>query len=304
MNTPTISSSSAQEPTILVTGATGSVGAELIKILSERGVPFRAMVRSEKDVEKLSALTNAQIVQGDFTNSATIAQALRGIERAFLLTNSSEQTEVQQRSFVDEAQQAGVRYLVKLSQFAADMNSPVRFLRYHAAVEQAIRESGLAFTFLRPNLFMQGLLGFRNSIVEQGTFFASVGEAQISAVDVRDIAAVAAATLTESGHEGKIYDITGPEALTHAQMAETLAAALGRQVTFVDVPPAAMRQALVAAGFPVWQADGLIEDYAHYSRNEASVVTSAVHDVTGQPPRTFADFAYDYAGAFKSLDKN
>ncbi|GAB3538851.1 SDR family oxidoreductase [Spirosoma fluminis] len=262
------------------------------------------MVRSENDVEKLSALTNAQIVQGDFTNSAAIAQALRGIERAFLLTNSSEQTEALQRNFVDEARRAGVRHLVKLSQFAADTNSPVRFLRYHAAVEQAIRESGLAFTFLRPNLFMQGLLGFRKSIVGQGTFFASVGEARISAVDIRDIAAIAAAALTEFGHERKIYAITGPEALTHAQMADTLAAALDRPVTFVDVPPAAMREALIAAGFPDWQADGLLEDYAHYSRNEASVVTSAVQDVTGQPPRTFADFAHDYADAFRSLDKN
>ena len=135
-----------------------------------------------------------------------------------------------------------MRHIVKLSQLAADPGSPVRFLRYHAAVEQAIRASGLAYTFLRPNLFMQGLLGFRASIVAEGRFFAAAGDAKISAVDVRDIAAVAAAALTE-GHEGRTYDITGPEALTHAEMAERLSAALGRRVEFVDVPPDAMRQA-------------------------------------------------------------
>jgi len=256
------------------------------------------MVRSANDAERLSTLPGAEVVLGDFNEPATLAKALAGIKHAFLLTNSSEQAEAQQVSFVAEAQRAGVRHLVKLSQFAADRNSPVRFLRYHAVVEQAIRESGIAFTFLRPNLFMQGLLGFREPIMHQGKFFAAVGDARITAVDVRDIAAVAAAALTEPGHEGKIYNITGPEALTHAEMADQLSDALGKPVTFVNVPPVAMRQALIAAGFPDWQADGLLEDYAHYSRNEASGVFPDVDEVTGKGARTFADFARDYAGFF------
>jgi uncharacterized protein YbjT (DUF2867 family) len=119
-----------------------------------------------------------------------------GVDRAFLLTNSSEQAEDQQSAFVAVAQSAGVKHIVKLSQWAADKDSPVRFLRYHAAVERIIKESGLAFTFLRPNLFMQGLLAFRETIVGQGKFFAAAGDTKISAVDVRDIAAVATAALT------------------------------------------------------------------------------------------------------------
>ncbi|QDK79833.1 SDR family oxidoreductase [Spirosoma sp. KCTC 42546] len=290
--------SGAKTPTLLITGATGSIGAELTKLLADQGVPFRAMVRSPKDAQMLAALPGADVSSGDFNDAGSLATALQGIERAFLLTNSSEQAEKQQLDFVAEAQRAGVQHIVKLSQFAADANSPVRFLRYHAVVELAIRESGMAFTFLRPNLFMQGLLGFRSSIVEQGNFFAAVGDATISLVDVRDIAAVAAAALVEPGHEGKIYTLTGPQALTHAEIADELSKAVGRQITFIDVPPAAMRAALAGVGFPDWQADGLIEDYAHYSRNEASAIEAGVEDATGKLPRNFADFARDYASYF------
>ena len=145
-------------------------------------------------------------VAGDFNDEGSVASALKDVERAFLLTNSSEQAETQQARFVDAARRAGVN---KLSQWAADSNSPVRFLRYHAAVEQRIKDSGIAYTFLRPKLFMQGFLAFREPIARQGQFFAAIGEARISGVDVRDIAAVAAAALTEDGHEGKIYNLTG-----------------------------------------------------------------------------------------------
>jgi uncharacterized protein YbjT (DUF2867 family) len=286
---------------ILVTGATGNVGSELSRILSARAVPFRAVVRSTEAAQKSEALAGAELVEGDFDDSATIGRALNGIDKAFLLTPSSGQAEVQQTAFVDVARRQGVHHVVKLSQWAADPGSPVRFLRYHAAVENAIQASGLAHTFLRPNLFMQGLLGFRESIVAEGRFFAAAGDARISAVDVRDIAAVAAAALTEPGHEGRTYDVTGPEALTHAEMADHLSEALGRRVEFVDVPPDAMRQALVGAGFDAWQADGLIEDYAHYRRGEASAVAPGVREATGEPPRSFADFARDYAAAFSKV---
>lgn len=246
------------------------------------------------------ALPGVEFVTADFNDPATIRLALEGVDRAFLVTNSSERAEAQQLGFVDLARAAGVRHIVYLSQLHAAKNSPVRFLRYHAVVEDALSSSGVTFTNLRPNLYMQGLLGFRASIGSEGRFFAPIGQARVSLVDVRDIAAVAAAALTESGHEGKIYDLTGPEALTHAQMASQLSDALGKPVTFVDVPERAMRDALVGFGFPEWQADGLVEDYAHYRRGEASTVSSAVRDVTGHPPRPFAAFARDYRHAFSA----
>ncbi|GAA3941384.1 SDR family oxidoreductase [Chitinophaga oryziterrae] len=238
-----------------------------------------------------------EAIQGDFNDPVSISKALQGIEKAFLLTNSSEQAENQQITFVELAKKAGVKHIVKLSQWAADKYSPVRFLRYHAAVEDKIRESGLTYTFLRPNLFMQGLLGFKEPI-KQGKFFAAVGNARISAVDIRDIADVAAVALTQPGHENKIYNLTGPEAITHYQMAEELSKALNKQIIFIDVPPAAMKDAVLQVGFPEWQADGLIEDYAHYAKEEAASIESGIIDATGKPPRSFADFARDYAPAF------
>ena len=285
---------------ILLTGATGNVGSELTKALVARGVSFRALVRNPNAAKAraLAALPGAEIVQGDFDQPATLAAALAGVERAFLLTNSTTQAEAQQLRFVALARQAGVRHLVKQSQWAATPDSPVRFLRYHAAVEEAIRNTGLAYTFLRPNLFMQGLLLFKDSIAQQNKFFAPIGDAPISLVDVRDIAAAGAAALTEAGHENQVYNLTGPAALTHGQLAATLSTALGKPISFVDVPPVALREQLLQTGLDPWQAEGLVEDYAHYHRGEAAAVADGVQQATGHAPRDFATFARDYAPAF------
>lgn len=282
---------------ILITGANGSNGSELVKLLAARNVPVRAMVRNVSRADALSS-PSVEVVEGDFDAPETLSAALSGVERAFLLTPSSERAEEQQLAFVEAAKQSGVKHIVKLSQLDADINSSARFLRYHAAVEQAIRASGMAYTFLRPNLFMQGVLNFKPTITAQNAFYAAAGEGKVSVVDVRDIAEVAFAALTESGHEGKSYDITGPQALTHAEMAAYLSTALSRQVAFVDVPPEAMREALLGIGFPVWQADGLLEEYALWSQDAAAIVTSDVENVTGKAPRRFEVFARDYAPAF------
>jgi uncharacterized protein YbjT (DUF2867 family) len=283
---------------ILVTGATGNNGTEIVKRLAAMAdVQVRAMVRNRERAGAI-AFPQVEVVEGDFDRPATLLSALAGVERAFLLTNSSERAQSQQIAFIDAAQQSGVTHIVKLSQFAADARSPVRFLRYHAAVEAALQASGIAYTLLRPNLYMQGLLNFRSTIATQNAFYAAAGDAKVSAVDVRDIAEVAVAALTEAGHEGKIYELTGPQALTHAEMAEGLSEALGRRVAFVDIPPEAMREALLGVGLPVWQADGLVEDYAHYRRGEAAAVTSGVRDAIGKAPRSFDEFARDYAAMF------
>jgi uncharacterized protein YbjT (DUF2867 family) len=282
---------------ILVTGATGNNGIELIKRLSSLGAAVRGMVRKQHD-RGSGTLPGVEFMTGDFDDPGSIRRALEGIERAFLVTNSSERAEAQQLGFVDAARAVGLRHIVYLSQLHAATNSPVRFLRYHAVVEDAIDSSGITYTHLRPNLYAQGLLGFRSSIISEGRFFAPASDARVSIVDVRDIAAVAAVALTESGHEGKIYDITGPEALTHAEMALQLSSALGRDIAFVDLQEQAMRDMLLGFGVPAWQAEGLLEDYAHYRRGEASIIASAVRDVTGRPPRSFAAFARDYKQAF------
>lgn len=278
---------------ILITGATGNIGTELAKQLTAQGILFRALVRTPAQIE------GAETILGDLGDKNLLLKALQGVDKAFLLTNSSEAAEQLQSNFVDAAKEAGVKHIVKLSQFAAAKNSPVRFMRYHAAIEEKIMQSGMAYTFLRPNLFMQGLLGFADLIKHTGQFYATIGDAPISLVDIRDIAAVAAISLTQPGHENKIYDLTGPAAITHAQIAQYLSEATGQSISFVDVPEEAMRPALIQAGFPAWQADGLLEDYAHYARGEAEAVSSVIQEITGQKPRDFASFARDYAPVFK-----
>lgn len=284
--------------TILITGATGSIGTELTKILSAQGVSFKAMVRSVEKAKEMAAMPGVTLVPGDFNDNASLDNALQGIQKAFLLTNSSEHAEQQQLRFVNAAKKAGVKHIVKLSQWAADAHSPVRFLRYHAVVEAAIKASGITYTFLRPNLFMQGFLGFKGSIALTGKFFASAGDAKISLIDIRDIAAVAAAALTGPEHESKVYDLTGPEVLTHQQLADIFSRVLGRKILFIDVPGDAMKEALLNVGFPEWQADGLLEDYAHYRLDEASALTPDVAHVTGREPRTFEQFVKDHASLF------
>jgi uncharacterized protein YbjT (DUF2867 family) len=280
---------------VLVTGATGNTGRALVENLVRAGVPVRAMVRTEAGRSQLPDGVPAAVA--DFDDPASLAAALAGAERAYLVTPSSGQAEAQQVRFADLAAKAGVRHLVVLSQLAAEEDSPVRFLRYHAAVERHVRELGIGYTFLRPNLFFQGLLAFAQTIAAEGRLYAPIGDAAVSAVDVRDIADVAAVALTEPGHEGATYTLTGPAAITHAQIAAALSDALGREITFTDVPPGAFAASL-AGILPPWQADGLLEDYAHYRRGEAAAVSPAVADVTGRTPRDVAQFARDYASAF------
>jgi uncharacterized protein YbjT (DUF2867 family) len=282
---------------ILVTGATGNVGFELVKKLAAGGHRVRAFVRSRSRAQSI-AFPGVEFAKGDFTNPATFPSALAGVDRLFLLIPSSAEVEPQQRNFVDMARLNKVKHIVKLSQLGAEAHSPARFRRYHGVVENHIRKSGVPYTFLRPNLFMQGLLNFRSTISSQSALYAPVGNAKVSVVDARDIASVAARTLTESGHEGKTYDITGPEPLTHTQMAHQLSYALRKPVRFVDVPPNTMRETLLSFRMPAWRADGLLEDYEQYRQGEAAVVTFTVRHITGNDAISFSHFARDYAPSF------
>jgi uncharacterized protein YbjT (DUF2867 family) len=286
----------ADSETVLVTGATGNTGSPLLPMLKARGVSVRAMIRSAADEARVTQ-SSASPVVADFDDDASLEAALNGVSRAYLVTPSSAAAQDQQIRFAEVAKQTGVAQVVLLSQYASDESSPVRFLRYHAAVERRIRELGIGFTFLRPNLFFQGLFAFAGTIADDGRFYAPIGDARVSAVDVRDIAAVAVAALTEPGHEGKTYSITGPAAITHSEIAEALSAATGRQIAFVDVPPEAFRGSLEGV-LPEWQLDGLLEDYEHYVRGEAATVLPTVAEVTGQEPRDIASFARDYADRF------
>jgi uncharacterized protein YbjT (DUF2867 family) len=275
------------------------IGSLLTDALVAEGVEFSVMLRPGDPGDRIAGKPGVSSTEGDFDDPASLRRALEGVDRAFLLTNSTERTEAQQIAFIEAAQAQRVGHVVYLSQLAADQQSSVRFLRYHGAVEAALRDSTVGWTFVRPNLILQAFIPFA-PIIAQGVLRAPIGDAAVSVVDARNIAGVAAAALTEDGHVGKTYTVTGPAAVIHAEIATELGDTIGRTVQFESIPPEAFLAALTGAGMPEWQAEGLVEDYAHYDRGEASAVSPDVAQVTGTSPRSLRDFAHDYSDAFKS----
>src|SRR6266404_2814803 len=282
---------------VLVTGATGTIGRDVVRQLSGKGVSVRAGVRDKARARKQFGADIA-LVPFDFENEKTFSEALEGVEEVFLLPpllpNQLEVT----NTFVDAAKRAGVRHIVKLSAIGIDDETQPTAIKSHGANERHIRESGVAFTFLRPNSFMQNFITYfppRN-----GAIYLPWGNGTASFVDTRDIASVATKVLTTDGHEGKIYTLTGPATLGIAEVALILSQVTGREFKYVDVPEAAARDGMLQAGVPPWQVDLVLELHAVNKQNRWSAVTSDIEKITGTPPTDFAQFARDHADKFRA----
>lgn len=282
---------------ILVTGATGTTGREVLMQLTARGVRVRAFVRNPDRAVALDGPL-VEIVRGDLERPETLSPALKGVDAVFLLSSPDPRQAELQGNLVEAAPRAGIRRLVKMSVLGADPASPASLPRWHGETERQIEASGIPYTHLRPNLFMQALLMHAPSVARDGAIYAPVKDGKVSVVDTRDIAAVAVAALTEDGHEAKAYDITGPEALSYADMAARLSSATGKTVTHVDVAPEEARKGMLAAGMPEWLADALLQLYAIFREGRAAAVTNVVAVVAKKRPRTFDEFAREAAAAF------
>jgi uncharacterized protein YbjT (DUF2867 family) len=238
-----------------------------------------------------------EIARGDFADADSLAAACDGVEVALLLTAPTPDTVADQTRFVDAAKRAGVRRVVKLSAVGAYPGAPQRFGDWHGQAERHVEASGLAWTHLRPNFFLQNLLG-QAAAVRAGTIHMPAGDGPAAFVDVRDIAAVAAHVLSEDGHESKVYDVTGPAAVAYADIAAAFSAVLGREVRYVDVPPAAARQGMVAAGLPEWMADAVNELNLAMKQWRLAGVTDVVRRVGQKEPVTVEQFVREHAAAF------
>lgn len=283
---------------ILVTGAGGTVGSELVTRLSSQRVSFRAGYHSVARAE--SARTQGiDAVDVEFNRPETLQSALKDVDVLFLLSGSGPRQTQHELDAAREAKKAGVSRIVKLSVWGAQ-DEAFSFARSHRPVEKEIESSGMAWTFLRPNGFMQNLVNYSSSTIRsQGAFYLSGGAARISHIDVRDIAAVAAKTLTTSGHDGKAYDLSGPEALTYAQAAEKISAALGRRISYLDLPAADLRKSLIESGTGEWYADAMLDLMRYYVSGGAGQVTPWVRRITGREPIPFDRFVLDYLQAFR-----
>jgi len=283
---------------ILVTGATGNIGREVVKQAAAVGVRVRALVRDAKKAAPLKG-RNVELFEGSFDDPASLDAALRGAEKVFLLTPSDPGLVETQGRLLEAARRARVQHVVKLSALGASLGSPVSLGRWHAQAEKAIFDSGVPYTILRPNYFMQNVLDFAPSIMATGTFYAPMKDARVSAVDVRDIASVAVAVLTGIEHEGLTYDITGPEALSFSDMAARIGAATHQPVNYVDVAPPKAKEHLRAARLPEWLVEALLAIYAEFVAGHGAAVSTVVEELTGYPARGFDEFAREHVMAFR-----
>jgi uncharacterized protein YbjT (DUF2867 family) len=284
---------------ILVTGATGLNGRALLQRLSAMGVPARALVRNTAKAAGLSALPGVEIVEGDMARPETLTTALKGIERAMLISSSDPVMLEVQSNFIEAARKAGVAHVVKLSGIMPDLDSPFRFARMHGEIERRLEASGMAFTHLRAGEFMPAYFRQVPNITGKGAMFLPMENAKIASVDVGDLAEVAAATLTGSGHEGKIYPLTGPEALTMAEVAENLSVVTGKTIRYVNVPPEDAKKAQLAAGMPPFMADALAELFAERRKGKESTVSPLIPTLLGRCATSFGEFAARNAAIFR-----
>jgi uncharacterized protein YbjT (DUF2867 family) len=296
--------------TILITGATGNIGSEVIKQLSASSVDLnlRLAVRSLNESSSIGGSENLknkgeqELVVMDYSNPETIVEALKNVDRLFLLTPTHPKMVEFTSNLVKEAKKAGVKHIVKLSHIRADSDeAQISITRLHREAEKLIEDSGIPFTFLRPNFFMQNFVNFYLT-KNQSSIYLPAGEGKVSFVDIRDIAAVAVQALLDNKdgvHIGKAYTITGPEAISYGDAAGILSEYIGRKISYVIISEDDARQLIKNMGMSDWHTNVLLELLKITREGYLSNISSAVEKVTGKKPISFHQFAKDYASAFR-----
>jgi uncharacterized protein YbjT (DUF2867 family) len=283
--------------TVLVTGATGTVGSVLARLLAENGISVRAVSRRGLSPDPKAKGIDARAV--DLREPQAVAEALTGVQRLFLATPLEEDMAAVAARVVEQACRAGVRQVVRLSAFGAG-GGATRLAAIHEETEECLLRSGLSWASLRPNAFMQNTIGdFAGSIRRHSSFRAPQGGGRVSVIDARDIAAVAAQLLTRSPPATGCFDLTGPEALSNYDIAGVLTRVLGRPIDYLDTPPGETRATLLAAGLSRWLTDIVMELHELSARGGAARVSSQVSELLGRPPIAFRQFAADHADAFR-----
>jgi uncharacterized protein YbjT (DUF2867 family) len=283
---------------ILVTGATGNAGSEVVRALTDRGESVRAFVRDPGKARNLFG-DGVELAAGDFADPHSVRAALESVEGVLLSCADDPRRVEWETSAIDAAAAAGVGRIVKLSTVGAAPGAPVAFWDWHGRVEQHLRESGVAAVVLRSSFYMSNLLASAEQVAHEGRLYVPAGDARVAMIDPRDVGAAAVAVLTSAGGDGQTYVLTGPEAITYAEVAVELSAATGRRVEFVDVPGDAAKQGLVEAGVPDFAAEQFVKIFEQLRQGVAEQVTDTIQLLTGSTPRNLAAFARDHAHVFE-----
>jgi uncharacterized protein YbjT (DUF2867 family) len=276
---------------ILVTGATGKVGSEAVRLLGAQHHPTRALVRDASRAPH----GDVEIVTGDFDRPDTIDSAMRGVETVLLVSPAVPAQEI---AVIDSAVRQGARHIVKISS-KASADSPVDRRRGQAQIETHLEATGLSYTLLRANAYMQNLLALAPMIKQAGGFLMSAGDGQVGMIDARDVAATAAAVATAPrAHAGRTYWLTGPDLITYTDVAKELSDTLGYTVEYRRTSPAEHRAAMIQAGVPETGATSNAQAFGLIAEGDAAWLSEDVESITGTAPRTLRTFIADHVAAF------
>ncbi len=283
---------------ICVTGAGGTVGNELVQSLEAAKVPFRAAYHSPEKAEAARANGNDSVII-DYNHPETLCAGFKGCDVLYLLgPNVLNQTQLEMNA-IEAAKAVGVRRIVKQSVLGAEKEAYSLAL-VHRPAEKMIEASGLAWTFLRPNSFMQNVETFMSRTIQtESAFYSASGGAKISHVDVRDIAEVAVRALTEPNHAGKAYTLTGPEALAYDDVATELSKVLERPIRHINLSPSELKQGMLAEGMPEALADRMLDLERYFREDQASMTTNDINRVTGHDPRSFVQYTRHLTSSLK-----
>jgi C-methyltransferase len=280
---------------VLVTSATSKVGREVVKALAERRIAVRALVRNPRRAAELE-LPGVELVRADLSRPDQLDAAMGGVSAVFLHSGTDPEMRSWHANVIAAARRAGSPRVVRNSHGLAAPDSPSAFCRLHWESERDLELSGLPYTHLRPRSYMQSLPAyFGHGIVTQGALLSPVTEGKVAWVDVRDLAAVAVAALTESGHEGRTYEVSGPEALSYGEVASALSGALHRDVPLVPISPDHARHGMIFGGLTPWTAEAAVAMFGLHDAGHDAGVTGTVREVTGREPRGLKPFLQEHS---------
>ncbi len=281
---------------LLITGATGNTGSEVVKQLTEQGTPCSALVTDKK---KMDVVAGVNWVEGNYTDVDSLIAAFKEIEGIYVAMPAHPDNELWMNNILEAAKETGVKQVVKLSVMGANSDASSEIVRVHAKTDNLIKESGIKYTLLQPNPFYQNTFSSKHTIKENNAIYMSLGDSKLSFIDIRDIAAVAIESLTESDYENKVYKLSGPETLDYYDVAEILSRSIGKEVTYYPITDEAMKSGMLEAGVPEWGADKLSEIFSWFAKEGDGSVTHDVEIVLGRKPYSFEKFASDYKAMFQ-----
>jgi uncharacterized protein YbjT (DUF2867 family) len=282
---------------ILVTGASGNVGKTVLQEVAKSGAKHRAMYRSAAEATKAPAGTETVIA--DFAKPETLGAALRGVESVYLVCSPIPELVQLESNMIDACVAAGVKHVVQNSALGAE-DYDKSFPGWHRKVEDKLKGTRLTWTILRPNSFHQNVVAFyAPTIRTQGVFYSSMRDAKNSFIDVRDIAVVAARSLSGGEHVGKIYELNGPEAINYAELARKISKVAGHEVKYVDIPMDAQKKAMLEQGMPEWLVAALLDLQQYYLSGKGGETDGLLQKLLGRAPTTMDEFLKENAAEFR-----